>query len=120
MRLSQWDGQYIGLQALLQPAAQFVSPAIDGIARHPGRFDAMGKGTLEHLPGQRRLLNRLVPLLWYLCFFAPLWVLLPVSMPIEFPVEQNRARPIGIGQENSDLTIGNLADRPAILGCHAH
>src|SRR5712692_11600855 len=80
----------------------------------------MGEGPLQHLFGQGWFRNRAAPLLWHVCLLAPLGILLPVGMQIQFSVEQDRSISIGVGQKDPDLTIGNLAYRPAILGSHTH
>ena len=62
----------------------------------------------------------LAPLLWHTRLLAPLGVLLPVGMQIQFPVEQHSSISVCIGQKDPDLAVGDLACRSCILGCNAH
>jgi hypothetical protein len=99
---------------LLQPPAQAPVAALDRVAGHPPKRHAHGDGPLEHRLAQLRL-GLEGDLVGDACRPAARRVLSPGRGQVQVAVDQGDPTGCGVGQEDRDLAVLLLADRPGVL-----
>jgi site-specific DNA recombinase len=116
-QLGALDRQHMPHAAALQPPPQGRAAAIDLIGGHPRRRHPGGQRTLQHQLGQLRLGAKL-HLLGHPRGPAPLRVIGPALGQVQLPVDHRPSPGAGIGEEDPELAVVDLAGGARILALH--
>src|SRR5829696_788246 len=104
---------------LLQPLAELMRAAVEGVCCHPPRWDAHLESPLEHPLSQLDLVRK-SHLFGKASLGPALWVVRPLLGQIQRSIDKGGTLVGGVGQEHPNLAVDRVACGAGVLASDTH